>query len=242
MYELLKFVLKYININAQNHNGQTALYWALEHNHLPIIRLLIRNRADTSTKIEAYPPDKWAEHYQRCYKSFPIHWATYHRYIDIVLLLIEYGADISIPSGQGLTPLYIALSNKDFQMMEILIKYGSNVNTLTTDGWCHTYTVLYEASKHWGHDKFVKLLIANGADISIPADDGYTPLHIAAACDNVSVVKLLLENGANMNTPDENGRSPQRLAFEYGHTKTKGLFEAYRKAHKKTESTICCIN
>ena len=37
---------------------------------------------------------------------------------------------------------------------------------------------------------------------------GYTPLHMAAECDNVEIAALLLDAGADINAPDDYGVTP----------------------------------
>ena len=49
-----------------------------------------------------------------------------------------------------------------------------------------------------GHDEVVALLLANGADVNKPRNDGVTPLMLAASGGKEKVVKLLLENKANV--------------------------------------------
>jgi ankyrin repeat protein len=48
---------------------------------------------------------------------------------------------------------------------------------------------------------------------------GWTPLHKAAATDQVEVAQLLLENGAAVNAPDTFGQTPLVVAKDTGASK-----------------------
>jgi len=55
-----------------------------------------------------------------------------------------------------------------------------------------------------GHNKVVKQLVHNGAEINAKDNKiGWTPLHCAAENGQELVVKLLLDNNAEANTKDE---------------------------------------
>ncbi len=51
-------------------------------------------------------------------------------------------------------------------------------------------------------------LIASGADVNARDDQGYTPLHLAAAADSAEVVRLLLDSGAEIDAVNNKGETP----------------------------------
>jgi len=61
------------------------------------------------------------------------------------------------------------------------------------------------------------LLIKHGADVNLPEDHGFTPLHLAAYIGNVSVVRLLLESGALVNKGNKSQSTALHLASRNGH-------------------------
>ncbi|RYP68260.1 hypothetical protein DL771_006762 [Monosporascus sp. 5C6A] len=67
-----------------------------------------------------------------------------------------------------------------------------------------------------GNVEVVKLLLENGADLTITKKDGWTPLHAASVNGHVEVVKLLLEKGADVTTADNNGNTPLLAASATG--------------------------
>jgi uncharacterized protein len=50
--------------------------------------------------------------------------------------------------------------------------------------------------------------LAEGADVTVADDEGFTPLHFAASGDNVDVVRLLLDAGAEVNAQSNAGDTP----------------------------------
>ena len=69
----------------------------------------------------------------------------------------------------------------------------------------------------------VRMLVKNRAKVRIQADDGLSPLHIAALIGNIELVQLLVENGADINFATSNHDLLQSL-FE-GYPPSMYLFE-----------------
>ena len=94
---------------------------------------------------------------------------------ETVSLLIEKGADIDAKTPKGLTLLYIAARSKKYNVLELLIQKGANVNELSPN-----VSALFVAAEN-GDEKLAKILIDNNADINIKTSaSGFTPLFWAA--------------------------------------------------------------
>lgn len=59
-----------------------------------------------------------------------------------------------------------------------------------------------------------KLLIANGADLDARDIEGWTPLHAASACGNLSMINLLLSSGANIVALNHDDKMPVDVAAD----------------------------
>lgn len=70
---------------------------------------------------------------------------------------------------------------------ELLIKLGSDVNARDNNG----HTPLYHAAKR--STKIVKILVNNGADISIPSNESITPLQQVLLLGSVERLEILLK-------------------------------------------------
>merc|ERR1712224_188549 len=74
-----------------------------------------------------------------------------------------------------------------------------------------------ETPLHWacktGSKEIVKLLLKEGASITVHDGDGNTPLHWAAEYDNKSIVSLLYSYGASCMDENHDGETPEQVAF-----------------------------
>jgi ankyrin repeat protein len=61
-------------------------------------------------------------------------------------------------------------------------------------------------------------LTQNPADLELPDDSGFTPLHLAASFCQTNVMGLLLDKGAKPDTKSKDGATPLQLAAQQGCT------------------------
>lgn len=66
-----------------------------------------------------------------------------------------------------------------------------------------------------GRQKFVELLLENGANVNFSNESGYTALHWAAYQGNDRIVDLLIRNGAKINSRNINGWTPLHEAVQW---------------------------
>lgn len=78
-------------------------------------------------------------------------------------------------------------------------------------------TLLYLAAKQGKLDGLDNLLKDSLANIETAANDGSTPLYIAAQNGHLEVVIALLQAGADINQPANDGKTPLYIAAENGH-------------------------
>lgn len=242
MYELLNFLLEYINIDAINtRNNCTAVYTAVYSwaDNLEIIRLLINNGAkltiDGSNSIHI-PYDNLllcASRHGRlsvvkmltdmkvidvnisddC-DNTPLHLALIHGNIAISALLISNKARVSMVNKNGKTALHLASYKGSLEIVKLLIDRKVNVNLQANNG----ETAIYRASSN-GHVNVVKLLIENGAKLNIKIKHEYhgnTALHVASFYGHIKIVKLLIDNGACINAQDTEGITALHFASYRG--------------------------
>ena len=101
-----------------------------------------------------------------------------------------------------ITPLLQAIRNDDSEMVEMLIKFGANINCAATRDI--PFTPIQQATKQ-GNFEITQLLLRNGADAdSAPGDrnsEGTTALQLAAIGGYVGILELLVDYGANVEAP-----------------------------------------
>ncbi|ANB50573.1 putative ankyrin repeat protein [Powai lake megavirus] len=131
--------------------------------------------------------------------------------------LTNHMDEIHVRNKLQWTPLMIAcINNKkcnNFNIIKLLIKYGSDVNAQNNNGT----TPLMMASYYTNHyDKnIVQLLLENKADPNIQRNDRLTALIFVSYTNNLNLIKLLLQNGANPNLRTNNGNTILTILLEH---------------------------
>ncbi len=134
--------------------------------------------------------------------AMPLHQAAARGYRGCVELLLANGADINamdrhISDGhrfRRFTALCFAVHNGHYELVELLINRGAEVNPTVKV----THTPLYIAVRK-ENLKMARLLIEKGADVNCKVSASLTPLFTAVHLGNLEMAKLLVENGANVN-------------------------------------------
>lgn len=108
-------------------------------------------------------------------------------------------------------PLFYALDFKMANLIDILLRGGSNPEHLYEKG----YTVLHIAAIT-GREDNVAAILQTGPDLAAPTNRRQTALHLAAEYGHVGVVKLLLEAGASPHAQSDSGSTPFYRAARSG--------------------------
>ena len=199
----------------------TPLTAAAEQNNTSVIKELLNKGA----KIDETNWGKWS--------ATPLYWSLLYCKYEAAELLLKKGANANLADSFGLAPLQVAVCCKDLDisLIERLIEKGADINYNTPsnalakpfEGW----TSLHYAIS-CGADEAARFLIEKGANVNAIADDGTTPLILAAKNDSVFMAKFLLEKGADVNWRDLKKKS----ALSYA----KGLFSKKKKMIQLLES------
>jgi len=86
------------------------------------------------------------------------------------------------------------------------------------DGLKLTGSSMLYAAAHAGRTEICKAMVALGRKPDAPANEGWTPVMIAAAENKPETVSYLLSAGANPNAASNLGRTPVMFAANYGYT------------------------
>ncbi|KAL3470111.1 hypothetical protein BJX99DRAFT_267683 [Aspergillus californicus] len=122
-----------IKCDVKDKHGRTPLAWAVEHDSLDVVRVLLEKGADVQTvDVNRSTPLKWAaailvQHGGDLYLRdkdgrCPLSWAAEHGRQDVVdfLLVHEHGADVSIKDKDGRSALDWALKKNHEHIIELL--------------------------------------------------------------------------------------------------------------------------
>lgn len=191
-------VVRFLLIKTKDTNflikDVSPLSVAAEKGYTEIVRLLLRRKADPNFVNK----DNRA----------PLHGAVSRGHRDVAIILLDAGADPDPLDGERWTPLHRATTQGMVKVVDTLLKHGADVNRRTPakDTALHMAVAYPEmvrkllkcnpeldAVNYSGLTPLhravmercvetVKLLVKKDSDlISIPDEDGYTPLHTSIA-------------------------------------------------------------
>lgn len=156
-----------------------------------------------------------------CRKSNPV----------IVGLLLQHGANPNFIDTNGWQAIHWAAMYGNAKCVDLLIKFGADVNALSTEDDTHIVSPLLNACDHAKHESIL-LLLENKADPNLNLD-GNSPLHSliheyaqtgkAQKPAILDSVKILLEHGASLEVADKDGVT----AFDCASEKAKEIFELF---------------
>lgn len=103
------------NLNAQESWGQTPLAIATVRDRLYCMEVLLRLGAEKEVKDYHH-------------KQTALHIAAASRDEECVLLLLDSGCSVHAVNGEGLSALGVALVNKFYRVVPLLLEYGAQLN------------------------------------------------------------------------------------------------------------------
>jgi ankyrin repeat protein len=106
-----------------------------------------------------------------------------------------------------------AARNNKVVLLKCLVTLGINVNIQHE---CYgNNTALHTAAINGSVEVF-KLLLDNGADVTIKNSFNTTILHCAVLSGNLEIINLILENRVNINAQDDHGNTALHMIIPYG--------------------------
>ena len=144
---------------------------------------------------------------------------------EIITKLIDDATNLNVPRyslkyEMRMTPLIAAIFANNYDIVELLINKGANVN----DEGKYGFTPLLAAVNSSNHEKekgeenyrvsynIVQLLIDRGANVSQLNKDGANPIENAIHGSNIEIIDLLFNEGVKINDKNGSGNTPLHLA------------------------------
>ena len=215
-HEILKLFLQSgANVNMQNSQGETALYYAVLKNRYKAGKLLLDQ---DEVLVDLKTRDGWTAFMKACHLG----------YYNFAVLLLNKGSDVNALSTYNISALYAAMHGKKTEVVKLLLDQDDIlVDQRIYDG----YTPLQIACTR-GSLNIVKRLLNKGANANSQSKGGHCPLHEAAAQNHVNVVKLLLDqDGIQVDLQDEDGDSPLHNAACEGYVEAIKILVEKGKAN-----------
>ncbi len=119
LYDIVKLLIKKVNIDESSYFGQTPLSCAIQYNKLEIIELLLKNNVNVNQLFGFY------------HKFSPLLLAVSLNRYEICNLLIEYGANINFKNYYNITPLIISMNNNNEKIFKLLLDNGANISEIS---------------------------------------------------------------------------------------------------------------
>jgi uncharacterized protein len=118
-------------------------------------------------------------------------------------------------SGDGFTPLHLALFSGEESAVRLLIEHGADLEAPSRHRTIRGVRPLHTAAFVRERD-LAAILLDAGAEVDSRADGGFTALHSAAEHGDEGFARLLLERGADPAAQDDRGRTPAACAADGG--------------------------
>jgi ankyrin repeat protein len=173
------------NPNVVDAFGQTALCQAVWGGNPRVVQLLFEQRhcrgdLDGKSRING---------------ETLLSMATRDGFVEIASMLLHAGAGVDVMDGKGMTPLHIACSIGNADLVKLLIEHEANVKAVTADRGKQSPLHLAVARGIFSNDlvHLVRLLLDNGADRHAKDAKGRTALNVAQA-SRTQVVELCGED------------------------------------------------
>ena len=215
-HEIVKnLVEKGVDVNIKDSQNQTPLLFAVQNGDESLVKLLL----DLGAKINGPGYNE------------AIFAAIELKSSEILKILVKNGAEVNFKDEiNESTPLHIAVSDHKYEMANILVEAGANVNARNEESVTPLAQIFdedvwklknsSEITKRLETDmKIAKLLIDNNAEIDAKNIFDETPLHEACRYNYVEIAKLLLQKGANVSSRNDRGESPLLKTILWGHAK-----------------------
>jgi cytohesin len=221
-------------VNSQDNNGRTALFWAAVNDSEEIAGMLLRKAADVDLSDQ--------------YGATPLHMAAECGSQRVLEALVRHGASLSAktkstesrhswynsfgwgtssqttkctaPSGS--TPLHVAVRKaQSSRIVQILIDAGAAVDAKDDDGRTVFFVATEnmnlfhlddsELTEEWS---IARLLLSRGASLNTCDNKGVTLLMKATEARNPEAVRWLLNNHTVVNVRDSKGQCAVHKVFD----------------------------
>jgi uncharacterized protein len=138
--------------------------------------------------------------------------------VTAVTLFLEAGMSTNLSTAEG-TPLTIAASRSQMEIIKILVEKGADVNQKDKDKLAPLMAALLGEGKAAAKLPVAKFLIEKGADLNVQYTVKgivFTPLIFAITAEEIEMVKMLLDKKADVNAPEaKSGVTPLMFAVTY---------------------------
>jgi ankyrin repeat protein len=245
-------------------HDQTALMWAAAESHPDVVRLLIGAGADVRARSLVYSSTVVGEQTQRAGREklnytvqrggmTALLFAARANDVESARLLLAAGANANDTLPDGMSALVLAAHSGSGDVGALLLDKDARPNAADVG-----YTALHAAVLK-NDVSLVKVLLAHGADPSIPLAKGtpirrsntdynlpntligWTPYLLAAKFAEAEIMRALVAGGADPKVTTQNGATPLMLAAGQGSARNRRvtlIIEPERQILQAVEAAV----
>ncbi|XP_043472608.1 protein VAPYRIN-like [Leptopilina heterotoma] len=195
--EIINFCLdKKLDVNTKRTKYSALLHFVIKH--------LDKDFQSVINKCEGFDINALNEMCKRYDKKSLLHLAIEERKQNAVKVLIEFGADVEVKDdGEEQTPLFYAVSSKQVEIAEILLKAGADINATNQREMMPINYAFGERKNSNSNEKYkpsklVTLLCSYGASLNFKNESGTITLLMAFTEGHFREVEFLIEHGADL--------------------------------------------
>jgi len=164
-------------IHTQDKDGRCALVAAAYKNKLDVVDALIAAGADVNMKDNSLQ------------SAFLI--ATSDGFTELLVKTLKAGADVNSTDSYNGTGLIRAADRGHVAIIKELLKTGIRVNHVNRLGWTALLEAIILGDGKERHTEVVRMLVAAGADVTLPDKDGVSPLTHAKKKGFTDIIQIL---------------------------------------------------
>lgn len=166
------------DVNSHDHQGWTALNVATARGDADMVELLLSRNASINKANHAHPGGL-------------LYAAAKRGHLPIARILLAKGMDPNSSKDFRRTPMHAATHTGDFQMLDLLIKHGGNIDI------CVGRTPL-EMAVYAGNTNVVRGLLERGVNMQVTDRNHESLLALACRRGVYEVAEILLRRGAQI--------------------------------------------
>ncbi|RUT05029.1 hypothetical protein DSM106972_038500 [Dulcicalothrix desertica PCC 7102] len=152
-----------------------------------------------------------------------IHGAVLGSNLKIIEHLLLHNIDVNVKDSEGEAALQlatdIAVKKRNTSVVELLLKYGANVNTYVkfknegSEQVTHKTPLLTALESQYV--QLAELLLESGANINVVNRNNDTPLGLAASIADTSLMEKIIARGASINPKHPNHNLLSKVVYNF---------------------------
>lgn len=220
------------SVTAQNNEGKTALFIAVELNRISLIPALLnygsdifsvtatgatpfgKALADNSQTLPALTTEKTVRAIDAEGNTPLLVAMRSNTGIDIIRTILEKRAEVNAQNKEGESALHIAVRNNQADSGALLLESGANIYLANARSETPLFLTFYARAGSQRTAREIRMFMLNPAAMSARDSLGNTVLHHATMWRIDSVIPAIVERGANTEAINISGETPLFIAVK----------------------------